>query len=107
MLSSLYTVPTLVAILALTTLATASHSLNLNQQPLLQPPTTLHTIASTSTSYAFLLATQTRTRYIDDDGSTAVPRPVQTWYAGQKERGCDRTACASCWVWYGCRGGEW
>lgn len=45
--------------------------------------------------------TETRTRYVAG-GRTLVPDAVQTWYAGQKLTGCDRTACASCRFWYLC-----
>jgi hypothetical protein len=76
-----------------------------NQQPLQEPlavlTTTLHT---TVTSYASTsMITATLTRYTADD-TTDVPAAVQTWYSAQRAEGCDRTACASCRVWYSCGG---
>lgn len=77
------------------------------QESLEEPITmTLHTIV---TSY---IATSTITAHLTrytEGGTTAVPEAVQTWYAGQREEGCDRTACASCRVWYRCAGlqGAW
>lgn len=82
-----------------------------NQQPLQEPiqeqetledlTTTLHT---TITSYISIrTVTASRTRYTSDS-TTNIPEAVQTWYAAQKTAGCDRTACASCRVWYGCGG---
>jgi hypothetical protein len=76
-----------------------------NQQPLQEPlavlTTTLHT---TVTSYASTsMITATLTRYTADD-TTDVPAAVQTWYSAQRAEGCDRTACASCRVWYSCEG---
>jgi hypothetical protein len=88
----------------------------LNQQPLQQFPmqqqqeplggdqtqtTTLHTTVTSYVLYSTITATLTR--YTADE-TTAVPEAVQTWYAAQKEEGCDRTACASCRVWYACEG---
>jgi len=80
-----------------------------NQQPLQEPiqepledlTTTLHT---TVTSYILTrTVTASRTRYTSDS-TTNIPEAVQTWYAAQRTEGCDRTACASCRVWYGCEG---
>lgn len=80
-----------------------------NQQPLQEPmqdpleslTTTLHT---TITSYIMTrTVTESRTRYTSDS-TTNIPEAVQTWYAAQKTEGCDRTACASCRVWYKCEG---
>jgi len=87
----------------------------LNQQPLQQFPmqqqeplggdstqtTTLHTTVTSYVLYSTITATLTR--YTADE-TTAVPEAVQTWYAAQREEGCDRTACASCRVWYACEG---
>ncbi|GAB7326798.1 hypothetical protein MBLNU13_g10738t2 [Cladosporium sp. NU13] len=85
----------------------------LNQQSLQQIPmqqqeplagaqtTTLHTTVTSYVLYSTITATLTR--YTADE-ITAVPEAVQTWYAAQKEEGCDRTACASCRVWYACEG---
>lgn len=84
-----------------------------NQQPLQQFPmpqeplvggdrtTTLHTTVTSYVLYSTITATLTR--YTADE-TTAVPEAVQTWYAAQREAGCDRTACASCRVWYACEG---
>ena len=84
----------------------------LNQQPLQQFPmpqepsagdrtATLHTTVTSYVLYSTITATLTR--YTADE-TTAVPEAVQTWYAAQREAGCDRTACASCRVWYACEG---
>jgi hypothetical protein len=90
------------------------HIPNQQQQPLQQFPmqqqeslaedqttTTLHTTVTSYVLYSTITATLTR--YTVDE-TTAVPEAVQTWYAAQKEEGCDRTACASCRVWYECEG---
>jgi len=63
--------------------------------------TTLHTTVTSYILYSTITATLTR--YTADE-TTNVPEAVQTWYAAQKEEGCDRTACASCRVWYECGG---
>ena len=63
--------------------------------------TTLHTTVTSYILYSTITATLTR--YTADE-TTAVPEAVQTWYAAQREEGCDRTACASCRVWYECGG---
>lgn len=63
--------------------------------------TTLHTTVTSYILYSTITATLTR--YTADE-TTAVPEAVQTWYAAQQEEGCDRTACASCKVWYECGG---
>jgi hypothetical protein len=78
---------------------------NQRQQPLQQPPTVLTTtLHTTVTSYASTsMITATLTRYTADD-TTDVPAAVQTWYGAQRTEGCDRTACASCRVWYECEG---
>jgi hypothetical protein len=100
----------LVVYMALSSTVTAHVMLNNprfipNQQPLQEPlavlTTTLHT---TVTSYASTsMITATLTRYTAD-GTTDVPAAVQTWYSAQRAEGCDRTACASCRVWYSCEG---
>ena len=90
------------------------HIPNQQQQPLQQYPmpqeeplagahqtTTLHTTVTSYILYSTITATLTR--YTADE-TTAVPEAVQTWYAAQREEGCDRTACASCRVWYECGG---
>ena len=71
------------------------------QEPLEVQTTTLHTTVTSYVLYSTITATLTR--YTADE-TTAVPEAVQTWYAAQKEEGCDRTACASCRVWYACEG---
>lgn len=105
----------LMAILALSTPTTAramfppQHYPNqkpLQQQPLEGDITMTKTLHTTLTSYiATSTITAILTRYTEDR-TTAVPEAVQTWYAGQREEGCDRTACASCRVWYRCAGLE-
>jgi hypothetical protein len=80
------------------------------EQPLAKKPTSLSTSTTTNTigPTTTSTATITMTRYVESAGVTSVPTAVQTWYAGQKETGCDRTACASCRVWYNCDDqGEW
>jgi hypothetical protein len=78
-----------------------------NQQPLQQSQAVLTltmTLRTTVTSYVTTsTTTEPRTRYTMD-GTTDVPKVVQAWYAAQKAEGCDRTACASCRVWYECEG---
>jgi hypothetical protein len=81
----------------------------LNQQPLqnrIQEPladltTTLHTTVTSYVVYSTMTATLTR--YVADE-TTAIPAAVQTWYGAQHADGCDRTACASCRMWYQCEG---
>lgn len=73
----------------------------MQQQPLVDQTTTLHTTVTSYILYSTITATLTR--YTADE-TTAVPEAVQTWYAAQREEGCDRTACASCRVWYECGG---
>lgn len=74
------------------------------QEPLGGHQTQTTTLHTTVTSYVlYSIITATLTRYTADE-TTAVPEAVQTWYAAQKEEGCDRTACASCRVWYACEG---
>lgn len=69
------------------------------QQPLRDITLTLtYTTTVHTTSTLWATSTITATRY----DTTAVPEAVQTWYAGQHTQGCDRTACASCRVWYAC-----
>ena len=81
----------------------------LNQQPLQHPiqeplgdlTTTLHTTVTSYVLYSTITATLTR--YTADE-TTDVPAAVQTWYGAQHAEGCDRTACASCRMWYQCEG---
>jgi hypothetical protein len=81
----------------------------LNQQPLQNPmqeplgdlTTTVHTTVTSYVVYSTMTATLTR--YVADE-TTAVPEAVQTWYGAQRAEGCDRTACASCRMWYQCEG---
>lgn len=70
------------------------------QQPLQDAPMTIRVTESRWTT-STTTATATRFRYVSE-GITAVPAAVQTWYAGQQEEGCDRTACACCRVYYDC-----
>jgi hypothetical protein len=84
------------------------HQFSMQQQQQQQEPlgdhaqtTTLHTTVTSYILYSTITATLTR--YTADE-TTDVPEAVQTWYAAQKEKGCDRTACASCRVWYECGG---
>lgn len=80
-----------------------------NQQPLQYPiqepledlTTTLHTTVTSYILYSTITATLTR--YTADE-TTDVPLAVQTWYGAQRAEGCDRTACASCRMWYSCEG---
>ncbi|KAM0708626.1 hypothetical protein Q7P35_005278 [Cladosporium inversicolor] len=101
-------------LLSISTCAAARVMPNQQQQPLQQFPmpqeeplagahqtTTLHTTVTSYILYSTITATLTR--YTADE-TTAVPEAVQTWYAAQQEEGCDRTACASCKVWYECGG---
>lgn len=95
------------------------------QQPLLfstPSPSPSPSTSARCTRTTTIRTTRTRTRTVYADAlttSTALPEEsptresvkgesvrVQTWYGGQKRSGCDRTACASCRVWYQCRGGE-
>ncbi|TKA44029.1 hypothetical protein B0A54_04795 [Friedmanniomyces endolithicus] len=73
------------------------------QQQILEPrPTTLSTITLTRTFHEIITTTVPPAT-----PAHSTEAPVQTWYGGQKARGCDRTACASCRWWYGdCRRGE-
>ncbi|KAK4552292.1 hypothetical protein LTR86_010463 [Recurvomyces mirabilis] len=61
----------------------------------------------------FLTVTTTRhvtsqiTVYNEPASTTSTSAPiVQTWYGGQKETGCDKTAYASCRYWYKCEATE-
>ncbi|KAK3672096.1 hypothetical protein LTR78_008066 [Recurvomyces mirabilis] len=78
--------------------ATSSALIDNNQQQVFNDrQTTLLTITTTKH------ITSQITIYNEPTSTTHASAPiVQTWYGGQKESGCDKTACASCRHRYKC-----
>ena len=67
--------------------------LGMVQQPLLNSRST---VTSTSTVTKTLTTTVANPMATTSNQNPA----VQSWYAGQRLHGCDKTACASCRWWY-------
>lgn len=74
------------------------------------PRTVTSTI--TKTQYRLEVATPSavsKATTLQTVATTSTHPAVQRWYGGQKEEGCDKTACANCRWWYKCQesGVEW
>ena len=82
-----------------------------------RPTTSVEPVATiTSTRTIHITLTSTTHMFLPELPEATAPAPVQqqphhhstvpTWYGGQRNHGCDDTACASCRFWYMCSGGE-